>query len=138
MNIFYGLVLAIAAGSINGLHALPMKWQKKWAWENIWLPFSILALLIFPWVINSTAAPGLVGSLEQIPSSTILIAMAWGILVYSGSLLFGLSFSYIGIALAFTLLVGSMSVVGILIPILIYDYDIVFTHGGKLILAGIG
>ena len=32
-----GILLLILAGAMNGSFTLPMKFTKKWAWENTWL-----------------------------------------------------------------------------------------------------
>jgi len=51
MNIELGILIALIAGALNGMFALPMKLNKNWAWENNWFPFSFLSLMIFPLVI---------------------------------------------------------------------------------------
>jgi len=51
--------------------------------------------------------------------------------------MFGRSIVYIGTALAFALLVGSMSVVGVLAPILLYSPAVLHLSGGAWILCGI-
>ena len=137
MNIIYGIMLAVTAGAMNGLFALPMKLTRAWAWENIWLPFSILTLLIFPWLIAFITISDLVTAIGHVSLSYKIIGIVWGAAVYSGSLMFGISLSYIGTALGFALLVGSMSIVGILCPILIFNQEFLWLSGGKWILAGI-
>ena len=32
-----GILLLILAGAMNGSFTLPMKFTRKWAWENTWL-----------------------------------------------------------------------------------------------------
>ena len=53
------MLLAVLAGAINGLFALPMKINRRWAWENNWLLFSLLSLVIFPWLIAFLSVPDL-------------------------------------------------------------------------------
>ena len=43
-----GLLLLFVAGAMNGSFTLPMKFTRKWAWENTWLMWTIFALGIFP------------------------------------------------------------------------------------------
>jgi len=137
MNIGLGIFLALIAGALNGMFALPMKLNKNWAWENNWFPFSFLSLLIFPLVIVALSIPKPVELLNSLPLQNILIGLVCGIIIYGGSLLFGISLGFIGIALSFTLLVGSMSIVGVLLPLIIFNSNILFSTGGIFILMGV-
>ncbi|MGD0498447.1 MAG: L-rhamnose/proton symporter RhaT [Bryobacteraceae bacterium] len=138
MQIELGIFLALAAGLVNGLFALPMKGAREWAWENVWLPFSVAGLILFPRLIALSAAPKLEDAYGSLEAGALLIPILWGMAVYTGSLLFGISLTYIGNALAFALLVGSMSIVGVLGPIVAWHPAVLGTSGGRWILAGIG
>jgi L-rhamnose-H+ transport protein len=137
MNIKTGILIALIAGTLNGMFALPMKLNKKWAWENNWLPFSFLSLFAFPLVIILLTIPHPAALLASLPLKNILTGIFLGIIIYGGSLLFGISLGFIGIALSFTLLVGSMSIVGVLFPLVIFNSNLLFTTGGLLILCGV-
>ena len=43
-NAVLGLILLIIAGGMNGSFTLPMKYTRRWAWENTWLAWTIFAL----------------------------------------------------------------------------------------------
>ena len=137
MNIQLGILLALVAGTLNGIFALPMKVNKNWAWENNWVLFSFLSLLIFPVVIFVLSIPKPIELLNSLPLSDILIGLFCGIISYTGSLLFGISLGFIGIALSFTLLVGSMSIIGVLLPLIIFNNEVLFSTGGIFILSGV-
>lgn len=137
MNIELGILLALIAGTLNGMFALPMKLNKNWAWENNWFLFSFLSMLIFPIVILVLSIPKPVELLGSLPLYNILIGLFCGILSYGGSLLFGISLGFIGIALSFTLLVGSMSIIGVLLPLIIFNNNVLFSTGGIFILSGV-
>jgi L-rhamnose-H+ transport protein len=137
MDIKTGILIALIAGSLNGMFALPMKLNKKWAWENNWFPFSFLSLLIFPFVIVLLSIPHPVTLLSSLPASDIITGILFGIIIYGGSLMFGISLGFIGIALSFTLLVGSMSIVGVLFPLVIFNSGLILTKGGLFIICGI-
>jgi L-rhamnose-H+ transport protein len=137
MNIGLGVLLALIAGTLNGMFALPMKLNKKWAWENNWFPFSFLSLMIFPLVIVILSIPKPFELLNSLPIQNILIGLFCGVIIYGGSLLFGISLGFIGIALSFTLLVGSMSIVGILLPLIIFNSNVLSSTGGLFILTGV-
>lgn len=137
MNVIFGALLAVLGGAVNGMFALPMKLTKKWSWENVWLPFSALALVVFPSIVAKAGAPDLMDAYRHCASSAILIAVLCGVAAYGGSLLFGISLGLIGNSLAFSLLVGSMSVVGVLVPNLAFHPATLLTRGGKWIDTGI-
>src|ERR1035437_8298856 len=54
-----GIMLLILAGAMNGSFTLPMKFTKKWAWENTWLAWTIFALCIFPPLLAFLTVPSL-------------------------------------------------------------------------------
>jgi L-rhamnose-H+ transport protein len=137
MNVILGALLAIFGGAINGMFALPMKLTKRWSWENVWLPFSFLALFVFPLFLAYQGAPHLMEAYRHAEPSSLVIAFLVGIAAYTGSLLFGISLGLIGNSLAFSLLVGSMSVVGVLSPILAFHPAALITPGGRWIDLGI-
>lgn len=136
-GITLGAFLAILGGAINGSFALPMKLTRKWSWENNWFPYSILSLGLFPWLIAITTVPALFRAFSQVSSGSLIIAVLWGVSVYTGSLLFGISLTYLGTALAFALLVGTMCIVGVLLPIAIFNPETLENAGGKWIVAGV-
>jgi L-rhamnose-H+ transport protein len=137
MNIIIGILLALLAGVLNGMFALPMKLNKNWSWENNWFPFSFLSLFAFPLVIVLLSIPHPIDLLCSLPIQYIITGIICGIIIYGGSLLFGISLGFTGIALSFTLLVGSMSIVGVLFPLIIFNSEILFTRGGLFILGGV-
>lgn len=137
MNVIPGIILAVFAGAINGMFTLPMKLAHKWSWENLWLPFSLLGLVLFPRLVVIPSIPRLEEAYAHVPVGTLVIPLLWGVVIYSGSLMFGRSVVYIGTALAFALLVGSMSIVGVLAPILLYSPAVLNTSGGRWMVSGI-
>src|SRR5271166_1180763 len=107
MHVIFGALLAVLGGAINGMFALPMKLMKKWSWENVWLPFSALALAIFPYLVATMGTKNLCAAYSHAAASSLAIAVVLGMAAYGGSLLFGISLSKIGNSLAFSLLVAS-------------------------------
>jgi L-rhamnose-H+ transport protein len=69
--------------------------------------------------------------------ASLVAAVLMGIGAYAGSLLFGISLGLIGNSLAFSLLVGSMSAVGVLGPMLLFHPEKLTTLGGRWIDLGI-
>lgn len=137
MNVIFGALLAVLGGAVNGMFALPMKLTKKWSWENVWLPFSALALFIFPYLAATMGTQNLASAYSHAQTSSLVIAFFLGIAAYGGSLLFGIALGLIGNSLAFSLLVASMSAVGVLAPMLAFHPALLATPGGRWIDLGI-
>jgi len=118
------------AGVMNASFALPMKFTKRWAWENTWAVWSALALVLMPLIAAVITVPQLPHVYAQAGTrSVVLVAacgMAWGI----AQVLFGLAVDSIGIALAFAIVLGLSAAIGGLIPFLRLHADKVLTPAG--------
>jgi L-rhamnose-H+ transport protein len=137
MNLSLGIFIAIIAGSMNGLFPMPMKANKEWAWENTWFPFSVLSFILFPLLIAWQTVPHLASTYLHASIADITAAVLWGILVYTGSLLFGISIIRIGVALGFALLVGTMSAVGVLTPRFLLGHSLFSSAGDDFVFGGV-
>lgn len=137
MNIALGIMIACLAGIMNGLFPTPMAANRSWAWENNWFFFSILSLLVFPQMITWISVPHLSAVLPQLHPSEILTIVLCGILTYLGSLLFGISIVYAGVALSFALLVGSMDAVGILVPRILLTHSLFQSTADGIVAIGV-
>jgi hypothetical protein len=47
--------LEIGAGVINGSFSFPMRLERQWTWENMWLGWSFIGLLLMPLVLTQLA-----------------------------------------------------------------------------------
>jgi L-rhamnose-H+ transport protein len=115
----------------------PMKFARRWKWENLWLIFSLVSLVAIPWIL----ALCLVGGLGSVYSATGLGAMALPFLLGAGwgiaQILFGLSVARLGQALGYAIIVGLGSLGGTLIPLAINNRSVIASPKGALILAGL-
>ena len=84
MSLFIGFGSAAVSGVLDGSFAMPMKFARKWAWENIWAIFSLVCLIIFPMTIAMIFAPGLFGIYAQVEPAvllrTFLFGAGWGVM----------------------------------------------------------
>jgi len=132
-----GLLLLVLAGAMNGSFTLPMKFTRRWAWENTWLAWTIFALCIFPPLLTFYTIPGLVQVYAQTGPGPILIVAAcgagWGV----SQVFFGLAVESLGIALAFSVILSIAAAVGSLIPLVHLHSEKVFTSGGAVLLLGV-
>ena len=59
IDIGWGIVGVLLGGFLNGSWVLPMKRMPKWRWENTWLAFSVLGLILIPWLVALETVPQL-------------------------------------------------------------------------------
>ena len=132
-----GLALTLLAGALAGNSMLPMKFARRWQWENVWLVFSMVSLVILPW----TLALMLAGNLGEIYGGvesrqlalTFLLGAGWGV----AQVLFGLSVARLGLALGYAIIIGLGSLGGTLVPLFFKNREVLGTSRGALILAGL-
>ena len=134
MSTFVGVAGAVVAGGLNGTYGVVMKLTKKWEWENIWMLYSVPALLVFPWLFAIWSVPNLSELYSGIETGvlvrTILFGAGWGL----GSVFFGLGMYMLGVSLGYTIMMGIVAVGGSIIPMLITNPGSLLTAGGAIIL----
>ncbi|HEX4169017.1 MAG TPA: L-rhamnose/proton symporter RhaT [Bryobacteraceae bacterium] len=116
--ILTGIVLAVLSGLCNGLFSAPMRLEKTWKWENIWLAFIVVACLLMPAVIVFSSTPDWKTILASSPrgsiTSAVLFGFAWGF----GAICFGLSVERLGVSIANSVIIGLSSALGSIVPLL--------------------
>lgn len=50
-SLAFGIVLTLIAGLMSGNCMLPMKFVRSLKWENVWLIFSLISLIVIPWAL---------------------------------------------------------------------------------------
>jgi len=132
-----GILLLILAGAMNGSFTLPMKFAHRWAWENTWLIWTIYALVLFPPVVTLATVPGLRDLYSNASGGVLLTVIAcgagWGI----SQVFFGLAVEAIGIALAFSVILGLAAAVGSLVPLVQLHSEKVLAREGLTVFAGV-
>ena len=132
-----GLGLTLVAGLLSGNCMLPMKFAKRWQWENVWLVFSLVSLVILPWTLALTLAGHLgeiYGGLEPRQLALpFLLGAGWGI----AQVLFGLSVARLGLALGYAIIIGLGSLGGTLVPLFFKNRGVLGTSRGAVMVAGI-
>src|SRR4029077_16559330 len=132
-----GMLLLILAGAMNGSFTLPMKYTKRWEWENTWLAWTIFALFILPPVVTFLTLPRVTDVYSTVGMGPVWIVAAcgagWGI----SQVFFGLAVEAVGIALAFSVILGIAAAVGGVVPLLRDHPDKIFSPAGLGVLAGL-
>ncbi len=117
MNTFLvGPLLILAAGIFQGTWALGIKRSEPLSWEAFWAPFSLIGMIIIPFLWVSIAIPDLKAIVDEIPSSVLWIPFLYGAGWGIGAVTFGLAVKYIGMSLSYGINMGIASSIGALIP----------------------
>lgn len=111
-----GILWAIFAGITLGLYALPEKFTKEFEFENTWGLFFAINMYVVPIAACLIFVNGFTEILSAIPA-TVLLGMSiagflWGI----GVMMWGKAINYIGLSLGFSIFIGTVILVGSLIP----------------------
>jgi L-rhamnose-H+ transport protein len=97
---------------------LPMKWMKRWNFENIWLIFSLSAYLIFPWIIVLVTAPQFSRVFAATSGGTLVEVGLFGAGWAASAVSFGVGIDAIGLSVGFAIIYGLAAFGGAIIPLL--------------------
>ncbi len=116
---FEGVIWAIFAGLMLGLYALPEKFTKGFKYENTWSLFFLLTMFVVPIIASTTLIKGFGEVFGSMPSDILLkMALAsflWG----TGVMMWGKAINHIGLSLGFSLFIGTIILIGSLLPFLV-------------------
>jgi L-rhamnose-H+ transport protein len=131
------IALLILAGTMNASFTLPMKFTRRWAWENTWAIWSLWALLILPFVAAYLTVPRLGLVYAQAGAKIVVLVAACGLAWGIAQVLFGMAVDAIGIALAFAIVLGLSAAMGSLLPFFQLHSEKVLTSAGLGVLLGV-
>jgi L-rhamnose-H+ transport protein len=118
-SFWVGILLILIAGVAAGDCMLPLKFNRRWSWENTWFVFSIVSLLVFPWALALTLVHHLfevyTGLTPLQFATPFLFGAGWGI----AQVLFGISIQRLGLALSYPIVVGLGTLLGTLVPLFV-------------------
>ena len=106
------------AAVANASFALPMKYARRWAWENTWSAWTLFALVLLPLATALASIPSLFSVYREAGVGAIAVVMCCGAGWGLAQVLFGLSIEAIGIGLTFSIVLGVSAAVGSLVPLL--------------------
>lgn len=119
-NFVLGILMGILAGLVNGIFLLPMRYARKWEWENVWLIFAVLSTLVFPWVAGLAAVPHMAGIFSALPWQALLPGVIAGTVWGIAQVLYGLGCGIVGIAIG-SAVISCMSIMaGTIGPMVAY------------------
>jgi L-rhamnose-H+ transport protein len=136
-SVLVGVFLVMAAGLMSGTCMLPWKFVRVWKWENVWLVFSVVSLVLIPWLLATFFVRGLLEAYRALSFSQLTIPMllgaGWGI----AQILFGVSVKRLGLGIAYAIIVGLGAVLGTLVPLFVQQRARTNGHALMLILSGV-
>lgn len=116
MNPFLGIMIISVGATAAASFYVPLNKVKNWAWETFYLSHGAIAWIIAPLIAALCATPHLFEVYSKSPPQVLAITFAMGILWGIGALTFGLSMRYLGLSLGYAISIGTLSVLGTIIP----------------------
>lgn len=133
-SIFGGILTLLIAGVMNASFTMPMKYTRKWAWENTWLAWTVLALIALPLMVTLMTIPNLSMVYRSAAPNVVYevcgFGAGWGI----AQVCFGVAVDMIGITLAFSIVLGTSAAMGSLIPMIALHSNQLESGGGFAVL----
>lgn len=136
-ELFFGVALTMIAGLMAGNCMLPMKFTRSWKWENTWLVFSVVSLVILPWALGFLLVDHLLEIYRGLRIEKLvlplLLGAGWGV----AQILFGILVNRLGLGVAYAIIVGLGAVFGTLVPLLVQQSAVTIGHAAYFIFSGV-
>ena len=138
-NPLLGVLLHAVGGLAAGSFYAPLRKVRRWSWESYWLAMGVVAWLVTPFVFAWLTTPRLFDVLGQSPADALGLAYLFGAVWGVGSVTFGLTMRYLGMALGMAVALGFCAIFGTLVPPLFHGElgEIAGSVAGRTVLAGV-
>jgi L-rhamnose-H+ transport protein len=137
MHLLAGFVRALLAGVTMGFAGWSIKWVRVWKWENFWLVYSVVSMIIAPFALAYCLLPSLSHVYVSLTAREILLPFGLGILWGFAQLGGGICLYRLGVAVQGAVMNGVGVAVGTLAPLLMLHRNALLQNSGLLILLGI-
>lgn len=131
-----GVALVLVGSILNGSFAVPMKRASSWRWENIWLVYSVVGMILLPWILALVTIPQLVEVYHSASWRALLLVLIFGFASGTGSMLFGLGITRLGLALGFAIILGISASLGSLLPMAFLHSERLLSREGYALFGG--
>jgi len=133
-----GILLLLAGAVCGGSFGLPSKFVKRETpWETLWGPFFLFVSVLIPTLIFPLIAQGLFATCAEAGLAVIIWPVAFGFLWGLGSMTLGMSFSFIGLSLAYAINYGAQIATGGLGGFVVRNAEQLTEPHGVIITSGI-
>ena len=133
----FGFAAIVVGGAMQGSFALPLKFTRRWSWENIWLVYSAAGMLLLPWAAAFLTSPDLGAVYASVSRQSLLAASFFGFGWGLGCIFCGLGVVALGIALGSSIFLGLAAALGSLLPLVVLQRDRLFSRSGMLTVLGV-
>lgn len=137
MTLLHGFALTFIAGVSVGFCLWSLKWARIWKFENFWLIYCIVSLIILPFTLAYWFLPHLGDVYASLSINEFLKPFIFGALWGFAQLGAGVCAHELGFAVSGSVLNGTGAAVGTLAPIMLFHRALLFETKGLLILAGV-
>jgi L-rhamnose-H+ transport protein len=132
-----GLVLILIAAIAGGALAVPLKKRRKFELENIYVPSTLVMMLILPFLMAAFVAPHWPEAVGAAGTRTVWAGAAYGFGWGIGAILYGYGVTLAGMSVGVATIMGINTAVGSMLPFIVKSRADLFTPGGMVILLGI-
>ena len=137
LDVVLAFALILLAAAMNGAYAIPLRYMKRWNWENTWAAWTLLSMMLLPSVAAVLSVQGLGATYLHTAPGTLALMGVFGSLWGLGVLMIGMSFPLIGVAVGNAIALGCSAAVGNLLPLFGRQSNKLGTPSGNLILTGV-
>jgi L-rhamnose-H+ transport protein len=85
--VVFSFMMILFGSAMNGAYAIPIRFMRRWRWENIWALWTILALILLPSITAFCSLSSLWRTYSQTSWMTFLWMAAFGLLWGTGVLI---------------------------------------------------
>jgi len=132
-----GYLLVVAAGVLQGSFMVPMKFTRRWGWENTWLGFTTTAYLVWPWLLAWATLPHLFAIFASTSLRSFMLVELFGLGWGLGALTFGIGVNMLGLGLGFAIILGLAASAGTFIPLVALSPEKLIQPQGLLTVAAL-
>ena len=116
MKTALGMMIFAFGGLAGATFALPFRKVKGIAYENYWLVYAFIGLIVFPLALGAATVDNLLGIIAAAPAKNLLASAAVGALWGIGGSTWGLMIRCLGVGLGLAIGCGLCSATGTLLP----------------------
>ncbi|MGO8736383.1 MAG: L-rhamnose/proton symporter RhaT [Terriglobia bacterium] len=135
-SFWLGMGTILLSGVAYGVFAIPLKYSRRWRWENTWLLYALLSMVILPWMLAIGFVPQLRALCSGTPSRLLLLPLGFGFILGFAQVAYGIGIVSVGISIAVSVVSGVSCVTGALVPLLVLQpSDLLRTKGILLLVS---
>ena len=132
-----GFSLVFIAAVAGGGLAVPLKKRRKFELENIYVPATLVMMIILPLIMAAFVTPDWMEAVHAAGARTVYAGMAYGFGWGMGAILFGYGVTLAGMSVGYAAIMGINTAVGSILPFLVKSPGDLLRPGGLVILSGI-